>query len=434
MNSGQCRDYLRDIQESGVKFGLDNVRTVLAAFAEPQRAYPTIVVAGTNGKGSVCAMLTEILALHGLRVGLYTSPHLVRVEERVRIGREPIPARRFCRLLTQIRTVVEGLVGAGRLASHPTYFETLTVLAFLYFREERVDVAVLEVGLGGRLDATNVVDPAAAVITTVSRDHQEYLGRTLGRIAFEKAGVIKPGIPVISGLLPGTARAVIKKRARDVGARYIPVFEDKGSLRVLRTARGHMFIFRREGETYEYSLRLPGAHQGRNAAVALVAALVMRRLWPTLTKRTILRGITRAAWPGRLEIVARRPLVMLDGAHNEEGARALREYAEDCLPRPITLVFAAMKDKDIPRLTRTLFPLAEAVVVTGLPMARAAAPGAVLRLAPPGRGRVIVEPDPEAALRLACDLTPRAGSILVTGSLFLVGEVKRRIDFSDEKC
>jgi dihydrofolate synthase / folylpolyglutamate synthase len=429
MNRGQCRDYLQGILESGVKFGLDNVRKVLATLGDPQKAYPTVLVGGTNGKGSVCAMLTGILTLHGLRVGLYTSPHLVRVEERMQVSGEPISGRSFCRLLTVIKETVDALVRDGKLAAPPTYFETLTCLAFLYFREKRVDGAVIEVGLGGRLDATNVVEPLASVITTVSRDHREYLGNTLGRIAAEKAGIIKPGVPVICGVPGGIARDVIRGKARKVSAPFIDVFESPRSLDAETTGRGQRFRFRWRGEVFDYSPRLPGAHQGRNAAVAVVTALSLNGPWGTPSRSTIRRGISRAAWPGRLETVGRRPLVVLDGAHNEEGAKAVAAYAASSLPRPLTLVFAAMKDKDIASLTRILFPLAERIILTGLPMARAAAPEAVLGLAPsPGRP-TLIEPDPARALRRAREVTPRSGSILVTGSLFLVGELKKRFDF-----
>jgi dihydrofolate synthase/folylpolyglutamate synthase len=190
MNYGQCQSYLQEIIASGVKFGLSNVRTVLASLGQPESRYPSVLVAGTNGKGSVCAMLAEILFLHGYKTGLYTSPHLVRVEERIRVGKERISPREFCFLLTRLKRTVDDLVKSGKLASPLTYFETLTVLALLYFARRRVDMAVLEVGMGGRLDATNVVTPLVSVITTVSRDHQEFLGRSLDQIAYEKAGII----------------------------------------------------------------------------------------------------------------------------------------------------------------------------------------------------------------------------------------------------
>ncbi len=432
MNRGQCRDYLQRTLQSGVKFGLDNVRTVLTALGEPQQAYPSILVAGTNGKGSVCAMLAEILTVHGLRVGLYTSPHLVRVEERVRVAGRPIGGRAFCRLLTVLKTTVDALVRAGKLAAPPTYFETLTCLAFIHFREERVDAAILEVGMGGRLDATNVVTPLVSVITTISRDHQEYLGNTLGQVAVEKAGIIKPGIPVVCGVAGRTARDVIRRKAREERAPFVEVFEEPRALEIEKAPRGYRFRFRRQGEVFGYSPRLPGEHQGRNAAVAIVAALSLEGGWGPLPKKTILRGIARADWPGRLETVGRRPRLVLDGAHNEEGARAVAAYAKAFLPRPLTLVFAAMKDKDIPKLTRILFPLAQSVILTRLPMPRAATPDEVLRLASHPGQPALVEPDPAQALRKARQITPRSGSILVTGSLFLVGEAKKRIDFWGE--
>jgi dihydrofolate synthase / folylpolyglutamate synthase len=351
------------------------------------------------------------------------------VEERVRVAGEPISGRSFCRLLTVFKETVDALLRDGKLAAAPTYFETLTCLALLHFREKRVDAAILEVGLGGRLDATNVVDPRISVITTISRDHQEYLGTTLGRIAMEKAGIIKPGIPVICGPGGGIARDAIRQKAREVQAPFIEVFEGPDALAVEKTGSGFKFRFRWRGETFRYSPHLRGEHQGRNAAIAIVAALNSGGPWRTPPKVTILRGISRAAWPGRLETVARRPLVILDGAHNEEGAKAAAAYAADFLPRPLTLVFAAMKDKDIPRLTRILFPLAQAIILTGLPMPRAAAPEEILRLARRSVRKTLIEPDPKAALRRAREITPPGGSILVTGSLFLVGEVKKRIDF-----
>jgi len=429
MNRGPGRDYLRRIQESGVKFGLENVRAVLSVLGDPHRSYPSILVAGTNGKGSVCAMLSHILTLHGLKVGLYTSPHLVRVEERLRIGGVPISGRRFSRLLAVFKAAVDGLMREGRLAGPLTYFETLTCLAFLHFREQRVDAAVLEVGMGGRLDATNVVEPLLSVITTVSLDHQEYLGATLDRIASEKAGIIKPGVPVVSGVAPGAARAVVRRTAREMAAPLIEVFEGPRALAVEKTTRGFRFRLRWKGRDYRYSPGLRGAHQGRNAAVALVTALNLKGPWGCLARPTILGGISGAAWPGRLEVVGRRPLAVLDGAHNQEGAKALAAYAADFLPRPRTLVFAAMKDKDIAAVTRLLFPLADRLILAGLPMPRAASAADILRLAPRLTVPALQAAGPTAAWRRARQVTPRGGSILVTGSLFLVGEMKKRIDF-----
>jgi len=425
MNYGQCQRYLQELADSGVKFGLDNVRAVLTAFGDPHLAYPSVLVAGTNGKGSVCAMLAQVLSGHGLRTGLYTSPHLVSVEERIRIGSTPISRRDFCRLLSRLKAAIIELIASGRLGSPPTYFETLTVLALLYFRERRVDIAVLEVGMGGRLDATNVVTPLVSVITTVGRDHQEFLGPTLAEIAFEKAGIIKPGVPIISGLDQGTARRVIERRARELGAPMRGVFDGPGALHAQKRRDGFQFVFCLEGQEFVFSPKLPGEHQGRNAAVAIAAAVELSRRWRPLQKRRIIQGIREARWEGRLESVGRRPRVVLDGAHNEPGARVVAAYARDFLRRPLTLIFAIMKDKDIRRVSSILFPLAETVILTSLPLRRAASPEMIFSKAPGRQKKMFLEPDLKRAVQKAIELTPHGGSVLITGSLFLVGEVKR---------
>jgi dihydrofolate synthase/folylpolyglutamate synthase len=433
MNYGQCQRYLQEILDSGVKFGLDNVRTVLTALANPHLAYPSVLVAGTNGKGSVCAMLARVFSRHGFRTGLYTSPHLVRVEERIRIGDTLIPRRDFCRLLGRLKTVILELIGSGKLESPPTYFEILTILGLLYFRERKVDIAVLEVGMGGRLDATNVVTPLVSVITTVGRDHQEFLGGTLAEIAFEKAGIIKPGVPVVCGLTPGIARDVIKRRAREVGAPFRGVFDEPGNLQARKQKDGHRFSFRFEGEVFVFSPELRGQHQGRNAAVAIAAAVEIGRRWRRLPKRRIIQGVREARWEGRLESILRRPRVVLDGAHNEAGARVVAVYAREFLPRPLTLVFAIMKDKNIRRVSALLFPLAETIILTSVPLPRAASPEMIFSLAPVRGKKTFLEPDPKRAVQKAIEMAPPRGSVLITGSLFLVGEVKKLFRLGSRK-
>ena len=425
MNYEQCQRYLQGIHASGVKFGLENVRTVLSALGQPHQKYPSVLVAGTNGKGSVCAMLTKVLSLHGFRVGLYTSPHLVRIEERFRIGEEPISPRTFCRLLSILKGKVDELVEAGMLPSTPTHFEMLTCLAFLFFESQNVDIAVLEVGMGGRLDATNVVTPLVSAITTVSKDHQEFLGRTLGRIAYEKAGIVKPGVPVVCGLTRGRGYEVIKKRARELKAPFFGVFDEKDAFRIIKGRNGYRFCYSRGEMTFRFTPGLRGEHQGRNAAIAIAAAQELSRRWKKLEKHKILRGIKEARWDGRLEIVARNPLVILDGAHNEEGARAVEVYARNFLPRPRTVVFGIMKDKNIVRVAGRLFPLARKIFLTSFPYKRAASPESIRAQAAAGRRGIFVEPDPRKAIQAALRLTPGQGSLLITGSLFLVGEAKK---------
>ena len=426
MNYEQCQRYLQEIQSLGIKFGLDNVRTVLSSFDNPHLKYPSALVAGTNGKGSVCAMLTEILTLHRFRVGLFTSPHLVKVEERIRIGNKLIPARSFCRLLTGLRCRTEELVAARMLPSPPTYFEHLTCLAFLYFAEQKVDFAVLEVGMGGRFDATNVVMPCVSVITTISGEHQQFLGESLSQIAFEKAGIIKSGVPAVCGVEESEAFQTIKKRADELSAPFRGVFSRKGCFQARKGQNGYSFIYRSQEGKYHFSPSLRGEHQGKNAAVAIVAAEQISKNWKRLEKRRIVEGIENAEWEGRLEVAGRKPLFILDGAHNSEGADALRKYIKDFLPSPLILVFAVMRDKEISKMADILFPLAEKVVLARFPSPRAASPEEIISKAPGFEGRMMIVPELKDALDLALRSAGSGGCVLAAGSLYLIGEIKRR--------
>ena len=423
-----CRAYLRDLQQFGIKLGLDSMRTVLAAFGDPHNAYPSIHVAGTNGKGSVSAMLTEVLAADGLKAGLYTSPHLVRVEERIRVKGRIISSRDFRRLAGTVKARIESLLAGGELEAPPTFFEVLTLIAFLYFRERKVDIAVLEVGMGGRFDATNVVTPLVSVITSISRDHQEHLGPTLAAIAFEKAGIIKPGVPVVCGAEARDAVKVVRAQAAEKDAPLTMVFGRTRPL-IREKTSGVKMAFRYEAEGTRLRLlpRLPGAHQGRNAAIAASAALVLGRVWRPISRLAIVRGVARARWEGRLETVGRNPLVLLDGAHNEGGAAALRAYIEELRPPRLVLVFTMMKDKAVGRVAGLLFPLADRIVLTTIPYARAAEPAEILRRARPFRDRIFVEPSLPKAIALARAEAGRRGTVVITGSLFLVGEVKKML-------
>jgi len=425
MTPCQCRVYLENLQRFGIKLGLENIRAVLASFGDPQRTFPSILVAGTNGKGSVCAMLARILVEHKLRVGLYTSPHLVRVEERIRIGARRISQKEFCRRLGLIKGKIEGLLQKGVLESHPTFFEVLTILALLYFAEQKVDMAVLEVGMGGRFDATNVVTPLVSVITTVSKDHQEYLGTKIGQIAFEKAGIIKPGVPVVCGIEGGEACRVIRKRARQLGAPFLGVFDGPGCFEAKKLKDRYRFSYRIGGKTYRFSPHLRGAHQGRNAAVAIAASSVLSRLWRRLNKENVIQGIEHADWEGRLEVVLRNPTVILDGAHNDAGAKTLRAYLRDFVLPPVILIFGMMKDKNIRRVADLLFPYARRVILTSIPYSRAASPVDIWQKTRYYRKKIILEPSLIKAVDMASRKAGRRGTVIITGSLFLVGEFKK---------
>jgi dihydrofolate synthase/folylpolyglutamate synthase len=425
MNPAECRDYLGHLQHFGIKLGLENITTLLAALGDPHRSFPSVHVAGTNGKGSVSAILESVLRGRGLRTGLYTSPHLVDVEERICVTGQAVTAGRFGELLGRVKAATDDLMLAGRLVYHPTFFEVLTAVAFLHFAESRVDIAVLEVGMGGRFDATNVVRPLVSIITTIARDHEKHLGSTLRQIAFEKAGIIKPGVPVVCGVPGGVALAEIRRVARERGASLVPVFGPGTSLRARRTAGGFRFRYASGSDEYAYTPGLAGSYQGANAAVAIAAAEVLDRTWRPLGKAAILRGVREARWPGRLETVRRRPLVVLDGAHNAEGAASLAAHIAGVIRRPVVLVFAVMKDKNIRAMARRLFPWARTVILTRVPYKRSAEPEEILAAAREFRSRVRLEPDVTAAVRLALEESRGRTPVVIAGSLFLVGEVKK---------
>ncbi|RPJ03238.1 MAG: bifunctional folylpolyglutamate synthase/dihydrofolate synthase [Candidatus Aminicenantes bacterium] len=425
MTASESRDYLGRLQHFGIKLGLENIAALCLALGNPQNRFLSIHVAGTNGKGSVSAMLAEIMRGHGLKTGLYTSPHLVRVEERIRVNGREIAPKRFRELLAGLKSVIDRLMAEGRLVYHPTYFEVVTALAFLEFAERDIDVAVLEVGMGGRFDATNVVRPLVSVITTIAMDHETHLGSTLGKIAFEKAGIIKPAIPVVCGARGGPALREIRRVAREREAPLTEVFGPGRTLETRMVHGGYRFTYMGENGRYVYSPGLAGRHQGENAAVAIAAAEVLSRVWRPFDKAKILAAVRETRWEGRLETVRRRPLVLLDGAHNVEGVTALVSHIKEVVRRPVVLVFAAMKDKDLRAMTRILFPAASSIILTRVPYKRSATPEDLLAAAPPFKGRVLLEPDTRKAVELALQESKRRAPVIIAGSLFLIGEVKR---------
>lgn len=425
MNFPQCLKYLEEVQKLGVKFGLDNVRTVLESLNRPHFDYPSILVAGTNGKGSVCAMITRILSLNGFRVGLFTSPHLVSVRERVRIGDTLISKKAFSHRLTFLKDKIEALIHTKKLPYHPTYFEILSLLAFLSFKREKVDIAVLEVGMGGRFDATNVVMPLVSVICTISPEHQKALGETSGQIAYEKSGIMRPNVPVVCGAEDPEALAVLQKRAEELGAPFTNVFDKKDSFQVHRGRPRRGFHLRTSKGAYSFSPSLLGDHQGKNAAIAIVAAEHLSLNWKNLSQSRILRGVETARWDGRLEHFSENPLVLLDGAHNEEGAQALKAYIRDSVSTPVILVFALMRDKKIEKIADVLFPLAEKVILTRFPYFRAAVPEEIQKRTKKYRNKVVLESDVFKAVQRAVREAGKQKIVVIAGSLFLVGEVKK---------
>jgi dihydrofolate synthase/folylpolyglutamate synthase len=403
--------FLFSLERFGMKFGLAGMARICDALDHPERAFPCIHIAGTNGKGSVTAMVDAALRAAGWRSARYTSPHLSRLEERFVVDGREVTAERLEASAVRVRDAVERLVASGALDGWPTFFECTTAVAFDLFRAARVDVAVIETGLGGRLDATNVVTPIATAIVSIDLDHQAQLGDTLAAIAFEKAGIIKPGVPVVTGALPAEAMAVIARVAAERGAPLLAAGDDEAlAARVAAMPPA-----------------LPGAHQRANAAVAL-------RLLESIDggghdlrvdAAARARGVTTAAWPGRLEtIVWRDRAILLDAAHNPAGARALASYLLAALPRKVTLVFGAMKDKAIEEMLRELAPVTRRLLCTTAPSPRAASAGELVAIAAEAGLAAEAVADPMAALARARET---ADPIVVAGSIFLVGAVRERL-------
>jgi dihydrofolate synthase / folylpolyglutamate synthase len=393
------------------KLGLDRIRVVLDALGRPQDRLRIVHVAGTNGKGSTCAMIESGLRANGLRTGLFTSPHLSQPTERIRIDGAPVSAAEFAAAFERVHAVVEKLLAAGRIDLHTTYFETVTAMALLHFESAAVDVVVLEVGLGGRLDATNVVHPALAVITPIDYDHEQFLGKSIESIAGEKAGILEPGVPAVFAPQRAEAAAVLAARARELG---IAVTRPDPVEALELHPRGSRF--RVSG--IQIDCPLAGEHQVTNAATA-VAALSLLDIPPA----AIARGIAAARWPGRLERISENPEIVLDGAHNPAGARALAAYIERFYAgRRVRLIFGAMRDKAIDEIAGILFPLAGEVIVTAPRQSRAIAPEAVRDAA--GHPSVRIAADIEEALAM---VRGSDDPVFVTGSLFLVAEARDTI-------
>jgi dihydrofolate synthase/folylpolyglutamate synthase len=424
-------EFLFALERLGMKFGLENMTAICAALDHPERSFRSIIVAGTNGKGSVTAMTSAALHAAGCRSARYTSPHLERIEERFVIGEREVDAGDLEDAALTVQKTVEALVAEGTLSALPTFFECATAIAFELFRRASVELAVVEVGLGGRLDATNVISPMAAVITSIDFDHQDLLGETLESIAREKAGVIKPGIPVIIGPVGPGARAVIEATCRERGATLVPANE---RVRVTAAPDGDetgattVSLAAGEHRLTAVPLALRGRHQIDNASVAFCLMTELVRLGVALDGAAMRAGLTAARWPGRLERVRWRGAdVLLDAAHNPAGARALADYLRDIGWRDVTLVFGAMRDKDLGGMLTALLPSCARVVCTTAPNLRALDAAALAArasaIAPATRRDVVVTAiaDPTAAMIDAC----RAGArVVAAGSLFLIGPLR----------
>ena len=456
------------------KMGLENITELLADLGRPQDAYPSVLIAGTNGKGSVAAMLDAVLQDAGKRdqgigngeqevgnkpasksqepgaigyslladglrpsscsrprvpfcTGLYTSPHLVEINERIQFVGHPIPPDEFAEVFTALHARIERLLAAGRLRFHPTYFECLTAMAMEYFRRQECSLAVLEVGMGGRLDATNIATPRIAIITEIDFDHERFLGHTIRAIASEKAGIIKPRSVVVSTASRPEAVQVIREKAQEQGARLIEAREEYAVEDMTgQDGRYRFRVSHRDGFHLPVELALRGRHQVENSLAVVAAARELGRMGFPISEENIHRGLGTAMWPGRLELLQENPMVYLDGAHNPSGAWALaRFWDENLAARRIILVYGAMRDKAVPEIAEILFPRVSAVVLTRPEQFRSAAPETIREFTTHLNRNLFCEAEPGAALQAALAMASPQDAIFVTGSLYLVGDIKR---------
>ena len=413
-------DYLFSLERLGMKFGLEKIAALCEELGHPERAFRSIVIAGTNGKGSVTVMVETALRSAGHHTARYTSPHLVRLEERFVIDGREVETDALRDGVATVRAAVESLTRRGVFDVPPTFFECATAAAFELFRRRRVEIAVLEVGLGGRLDATNIVTPIATAITSIDFDHQAQLGETIDAIAREKAGIIKQGIPVVCGPLPPAAAAVIGEISKARGAAVIEALEE---VRIARNERSSSVDVRSRTRGLEdVTLALRGRHQLDNAAVAVALLDELASQGITVPDAAVRFGLTRAEWPGRLERFTRGPIeILLDAAHNPAGARALASHLQEIGWSRVTLLFGAMRDKDVAHMLEALAPFCEAIVCTTAPGPRALSAFDLAALARPLGPTVEAIADPAAALARALEM---ARPIVSAGSIFLIGPLR----------
>jgi len=418
-------DFLFNLEKSGIKLGLERTLALLAAVGDPHQRFRSIHVAGTNGKGSVACFLNSILHHAGHVTGLFTSPHLVDYRERIRTGGRSITRRELTRMVDRLAPAIRQ-TGAS-------YFEATTVLAFEHFVRKRVKTAVVEVGMGGRLDSTNVLHPMVSCITSIDYDHTRYLGSTLSRIAAEKAGIVKPRVPVVCGALPVRASRTIRKIARSRGCRVYEVGRDAG-FKVLETgAGGSIFEYTGLAGSETHEIASPGLHQVANAATALLAVETLKDEGFAIGKAAVRQGLLKAFWPGRLQVLSRRPLVILDAAHNTAGARVLAGTMRQIGIKADVTVFGALRDKDYGKMLKALSGVSARFVLTKPASARALP---VVRLKEAARDLGLksgATASVARALEMARAECGRDGTMLICGSLYMIGEAMEDIGYRPER-
>jgi dihydrofolate synthase/folylpolyglutamate synthase len=421
------RELAAPMQAAATKFDLENTTVLLARLGRPDRAYPTIHIAGTNGKGSTAAFVESILRQAGFRTGLNTSPHLERINERFRINGREISDELFAETFTRIHSAIEELLAESKLRAHPTYFECVTALAFEVFARQRVEFAVIEVGLGGRLDATNIITPVVSIITRIDFDHENFLGHSLREIAAEKAGILKPGVPVVSAPQLPEAREIVRARAAELHCQLV---ETEEAFRVDQESMESGYVRARltevaTGSQFPLAPQLAGRFQLQNALNAVAAARVLKARNFRISNENIESGVAAARWRGRLEKLQSRPDIYLDGAHNPGAARELARFLEENFAgRRIFLIYGAMRDKAVDEVTGLLFPLAAEVIFTQPSNPRAVSAAQLAQITGHHAAHFSIVDRAEVALDYALAIARPDDAIFVTGSLYLVGQLR----------
>lgn len=421
------RELAAPTQASAAKFNLENIAILAKSLGHPEQKYSSVHIAGTNGKGSTAAFLESILRHAGYRPGLYTSPHLERINERIRVNGNEISDEAFAAVFSRIHRAIEQLLADGTLRAHPTFFECLTAIAFTHFAEAGIEFAVFETGLGGRLDATNILTPRVSVITRIDFDHENFLGHSLLEIAGEKAGIIKPGVPVVIAEQREEARAVLIARASGLGS---PVTETLGAFEIKsqKMVAGRVRATLEEIATdtlFDIAPQLSGRFQLQNASNAVAAARLLRSQGAHIDDAAVEKGIAMAVWPGRIEKVHSHPDIYLDGAHNPSAARELATFLQENFPgRKLILIFGALRDKAVDEISGILFPLASQVIFTEPRTSRSISAVQLAEIAAHHAAKFEIIPNPEQALQAALAKAAPADVICITGSLYLVGELR----------
>ena len=411
--------WLFGLQKYGIKFGLSKTSNLLQAFGNPHRNQHYIHIAGTNGKGSVGALLESILMQAGLKVGFYTSPHLVSFTERFRINREAISKDTAASLIKEVKGVISQ-------AEPPTFFEFTTAMTLLYFFRESVDISIIEAGMGGRLDATNVINPLVSIITTIGLDHQFFLGDTIGAIAQEKGGIIKKGVDLVTAVHQPSVVKLLESLCKKKGAPFWRVGQDARYRRLPSGLLGYYGLHKR---FRNLSLGLMGRFQYKNAAVALLALEILKKKGIPVSDEAIQKGIADPLWPGRLEQVSSHPTIILDGAHNSSAMRSLaKAIRNDFIFKRLIVVVGIMEDKDIPHILKEIIPLAHSVIYTRPAYYRAANPQHIMEIAKKFKKDGEVKIPLSTAIERARKVADINDLILITGSLFTVGEAKSYLD------